>query len=329
MTEMFFRLNGTLNMGTFRFEMLRLLLTFFSLVIPAGIMAGMFILILRHFIRHTRETGIFMSAAIAAGATGALAGILISSFLLIPLYGYRMSQILGAALCLINALITLSYRMRAHLKSPADRLTHTALMIRKAAMRFRKKKTVLETGAKLTRAMIRVYTFQGFMAAAYLLISIRILAYHSSIKPVYFHTLVMSVVLAGLALGSALYRRIADKPANSFRPWPHCIIAGISAVLSYAALYVMHNTIRHEAAVSDNFAGLLKSFAVLCNLIFLPAAITGLSLPSPKVYPYAWIKPEPVLAALVLSVLSARFSALPLHFLFSFRLPVCIMLFSP
>lgn len=288
MTRIFYSINYSFYIGTFGTELLRFFLPFLFLLMPIGILAGVFILLIRHFIRSTGQSGAFMSAALVSGSAGALAGFLTTVFYVIPHFGCRMSQLLAAVLCLVTAALSLLYQFIRHGKTPADRMTHSAQMVRRSALRFRKSRIVLETGAKLTRAMIRVYNFQGFASTAYLMICLRILAYHNALKPVYFRSLVLVVVLAGLALGSALYRRTVEKPANSFLTLATLqIITGLMAILSYAALYLTHNMAVHEAGDFETFTGLLTNqLGLYATLAFLPAFVTGISLPlAGKLYP--------------------------------------------
>jgi spermidine synthase len=288
MTRIFYNLNSTFFIRTFGTEVLRFLLPFLFLVLPVGILAGVFILLIRHFMRSTGQSGAFMSAALVGGSAGAVAGLIPTVLYLIPQFGCRMSQLLAAVLCLITAALSLLHQFIMHVKAPADRMSHSARMVRRTAMRFKKSRIVLETGAKLTRAMIRVYNFQGFASTAYLLLCLRILAYHNALRPVYFRSLILAVVLAGLALGSALYRRTVEKPANSFLTLATLqIITGLMAIVSYAALYLTHNMAIHEAGNFGTFTGLLTNqLGLYATLAFLPAFATGISLPlAGKLYP--------------------------------------------
>ena len=281
MTGLFYNMNTALSPGPFGIELLRLLLTLIFLFIPAGIMAGIFTLLIRHFIRHASEAGNFMSAIIVAGSTGVIVGLLLTSLYLIPQYGFRMAQILAAFLFIAGSSVSILYMVRRRLRVPADHQTPATQRVRKTVLRFKKRKTVLETGAKLTRAMIRVYTFQGFTTAAYLLICLRVLSYYNEMKPVHFHTLAISLTLAGLTLGSALYRWFTEKPANSFLTMATFqIITGFSAVLSYAALFVVQSIAFHKISESNTSIELLTSQVLLyATLILFPAVMTGLSLP--------------------------------------------------
>jgi spermidine synthase len=288
MTRLYYGINNTFYIGTFGTEILRFFLSFLFLLIPVGLLAGVFILLIRYFIRHTGQSGVFMSAALVSGSAGAMISLLSATLYLVPHSGFRGSQVLAAVICLFTALLSLLYHFIRHAKTPAERMSHSAQMVRRTAMRFRKSKIVLETGAKLTRAMIRVYNFQGFASTAYLLLCLRILVFHNTLRPVYFHSLAVVVVLAGLALGGTLYKRTVEKPVNSFLTLATLqIITGLLAIFSYAALYLTHQLAFHEAGKFDTFTGLLaKQLGLYATLAFLPAFTTGISLPlAGKLYP--------------------------------------------
>ncbi len=279
-TGIFQKINNTLRLEPFGLEILRFLLSVLFLIIPVGCMAGVFNFLIRHFIRHAGQSGKFMSSAIVSGCAGVITGLLIMLFL-VPRYGIRITQILAAMIFFLSTTVVLLLTYLKHIRvpaSPAAILTHR---VKSTGLWFKKKKTVLETGIKLKRATLRVYSFQGFSAAAYLLICFRILVNYSVIKPVYFHTLVIVTLLTGLALGSMFYKHITEKPVNSFLTLATFqIITGFSAILSYVVFFLLHQVFINRSLDANTFGGLLFNQSLLfLSLLFLPAFIMGLSLP--------------------------------------------------
>jgi spermidine synthase len=140
---------------------------------------------------------------------------------------------------------------------------------------------VLETGVKLMRAALRVYAFQGFSAAALLIIYWRILINYAVIRPVYFYPLVTAVAMAGLTLGCVFFRRVTEKTGNSYLTLATFqILAGLTAVISYLAVYVLlqkfHELLNGTLAFSKMVANHLLLFT---TLIILPAVLTGATIP--------------------------------------------------
>jgi spermidine synthase len=269
-----------LHPGPFGFALLRLLFSLFYLLIPAASITGIFLLVVRQFIRHPARSGDFMSSVIMAGATGSIAGLLLL-FLLIPRLGMQHTLFAAAASFIIPAVITYFLRARTSGKHLAGQVIPAEESKVKSAILFRKKRAVLEAGIKLKRATVRVFALQGFTAAAFLGIACRILGYYNELKPVYFYTLITLVVLIGMALGSILYRRTAGKHANSFLTLAtYQILTGLALILAYVALYLVHRFLKQAIDASVTFSGVLFHHVLLfATLTLIPAIFLGISLP--------------------------------------------------
>lgn len=279
-TALFQSLNTALRPEPFGVEILRFLLSVLYLVIPVGCIAGIFTFLIRYFIGHTNQSGKIMSSAIISGCVGIIAGLILMLYL-VPLYGFRIAQIWSALLFFLTGAFILFLTFLKILKVPAQPATLLTHRAKSTTLWFKKKKTVLETGVKLKRATIRVYIFQGFSAAVYLLICFRILVNYSVIKPGHFHVLMIVVPLSGLVLGGMLYKHITEKIANSFLSLAtYQILMGFSAILSYIAFYFIQPAMTNRSQNADTFGGLLFNHVMLFSvLMFLPAFIMGLSLP--------------------------------------------------
>lgn len=279
-TSLFQSLNNALHPEPFGVEILRFLLSVLYLAIPVGCIAGIFTFLIRHFVGHTNQSGKIMSSAIISGCVGIIPGLILMLYL-VPRYGFRTAQICSALIFFLSAAFVLLLTFLENLKAPpqpAARLQHRA---KSTTLWFKKKKTVLETGVKLKRATIRVYLFQGFSVAAYLLICFRILVNYSVIRPVYFHALVIVVFLTGLILGSMFYKHITEKTVNSYLTLAtYQILMGFSAILSYVAFYFFHPLATNRSLEVDTLGAILLNHGLLCStLLLLPAFIMGLSLP--------------------------------------------------
>jgi predicted membrane-bound spermidine synthase len=287
-TELFLRINGIQNPGPLRVEMLRFLLSFAILVIPACLFACSFLMLIKHFIKHISYSGRYMSAAVFAGSVGTITGQLISTLVLVPQFGIRTSLVLGAMVNLLTAVLAFSYLYISRLMVSKDPRHAQSERANKTSLRFKKKKIVLETGVKLTRAMLRVYAFQGFTLVSMLLLCNRMLENYNLLKPVYYYSLLLTIVLVGLALGSALYKRISEKPVNKYMTLATLqIIAGFGAVLSLVILNITGDKLYDLSLAARTFTGLqFKQGLLFASLLLIPAVITGLSLPlAGNIYP--------------------------------------------
>jgi predicted membrane-bound spermidine synthase len=286
-TGLFETMNNTLRLEPFGVEILRFLLSVLILLIPVGCMTGIFTFLIRHFIRHTGQSGKFMSSVIVSGCVGIILGLILMLYL-VPRYGFRTTQICSALIFFLTAAFVLLLTFLKNLNVPAQPAALLKHRAKSTTLWFKKKKPVLETGVKLKRATIRVYIFQGISAAAYLLICFRILVNYSAIKPVYFHSLVIVVLLTGLILGSMFYKPITEKTINSYLTLAtYQILMGFSAILSYVVFYFFHPVVTNWSLDAETFGALLLNHGLLYStLLFLPAFIMGLSLPiTGKLYP--------------------------------------------
>jgi|WetSurSiteA1Bulk_404760.scaffolds.fasta_scaffold00814_2 spermidine synthase len=279
-TALFLLINTKLNPGSLGIGILRFALSFLFFMIPAGLTSAASILLGRQYIRHTAHAGRFMSAFIVSGGTGIAAGLILSALLLVPFFGYRMSNVIAGLIFLFLATATYVLIINWRFKSPATVVPPLIQRVKKAALRFRKKKTVLETVPKLTRALVKVYAFQAFTAAVYLMLSLRLLSYYNAIKPVYFQSLVIAILMAGLALGSTCYRRFTEQKPNHYLTMASLqILTGFVAVLSYLLLYITHQVTFGKSSDSGFIHHLLNHFLLYATLVFLPSFTMGLSLP--------------------------------------------------
>jgi spermidine synthase len=287
-TELFFKINRTRNPGPFGVEMFRLMLTFAILLLPMSMLAGSFPLLTRHFIKHVGHSGRFMSAAIFSGSTGIMAGLLITLLLIIPQYGFRAIHFIVALINLLTAALAFYFLYRSRSKTYKVSIPAKSEKAKRTSMRFKKKKNVLETGVKLTRAMLRVYAFQGFTLTSMLILGFRILSNCSYFKPFYFHSIVLTIILTGLATGSALYKKISEKPVNHYMTLATLqIISGFVAILSYTVMSILTVTISQQLPDAKTLTGILsKQSFLFSSLLLIPAVLNGLSLPlAGKLYP--------------------------------------------
>jgi spermidine synthase len=287
-TEVFLKINSLPDPGPFSIEIFRFTLLFAIVLIPAGLYAGSMPLLIRYFIKHLNNSGRFMSATVFAGSLGVLTGQLLATFMLIPQYGIVKSLLLTVLINMLMVAIAVYFMVRNRSGISRIRIHTSAEQAKRTTLRFKKKKIVLEISAKLTRAMMRVYTFQGFTLASMLFLGYRILANYSLLKPVYYYSTFVTIVMTGLALGSALYKRISEKPANKYLTLATLqIITGFGSALSFTLLNILAEYLYHQALAANTFIILLFNQSLLfASLLFVPAVITGLSLPlAGRLYP--------------------------------------------
>jgi spermidine synthase len=270
---------ASINPGSLSTGGLRFLLSFLFFMIPVGIVSAIATLLTRYFIRSTQQTGKFLSALVLSTGAGGAAGLLMI-LLAMPAIGYKtihiISNILFLTLSVISCLPLMGSKFRiAWLHAPA--LTYK---VRKTALRFQKRKAVPATGPKLVRALVRVFGFQAMCLTMSLVICTRILSGMAPASQAFAHNFPFVVIMAGVALGSAFFRRIAEKHANQYLSMAtYQIVTGFLSVLVYVlAMIIVRITGDHLGTSAVRLS--LSAHAMLSILMIAPPAFTmGMTLP--------------------------------------------------
>ena len=287
-TGLFNEINQKYQPGAFGVEMLQVVLSFVFMILPVGVIGGKMPVLSRYFIKHAGQAGNRMSTIMATGAGGGMTGILLSGFFLTPVFGLRVTLYIAAAISLLLFILILVFVLTGKAKAHSVYTSVMAHRVRRTAMMFRKNRTVLETGAKLTRAMLRVHVFQGFLVSSLLILSFRLLTQFALLRHSYLQVILLAVTLAGIGLGSALYRRIADRTANTY-----LVLATMEIITGFALLLSLSFTIfitpvwfdKSGSTATWNYR-LCYQFVISAALLFLPFGLIGAMLPfAGKVYP--------------------------------------------
>ena len=285
-TRKYLKIIQAYNPGDLGIGLLKLILSSGFFLIPS-LTAGLIPLLVKHNIKNIALSGRYMSAVLISLSLGTLTGVLVSAFLLVP--RWHMNALLFAAgfvLVVLVLLTAISIFRHEPSTDTAENINADQTNIKK--IRFRKKKIVLETGIKLTRAMLYSSVFQAFSFSSMIILCYRILSKYNYIKPVFFFGIVLGLVLAGILLGSLLYKQIADKPANKYLTLATLQMAGgFAALLSYGFLHVFALKIYNGLPGAGSFAILFfRQTALFSILLFLPSILYGVTFPlAGRLYP--------------------------------------------
>jgi spermidine synthase len=165
-----------------------------------------------------RDTG----ALYAWNTAGAIAGALLAPFALVPWLGVSGAGLAAMLACLATAAIAYGFgRGRAAELVPATR---------------HQPQPATSSFAPTVLAGLVLYALAGGLAMGYEVLWSQIVTPFTSTRGAAF-AVVLAVYLAGLALGSALWARMADRVANRWAAFG-CLIAlgGVLALLTFAAL---------------------------------------------------------------------------------------------
>ena len=241
--------------------------------IPAFCMGGTLPAALRSLVPVDSALGREAGALYAWNTTGAVAGALLTPFLLVPLFGVRGAGAAASIACLATAGLAARLAGRA---SPAPAAAPTA------AAPDRK-----DGSRRGFLGGLVLYACAGGIAMGYEVLWSQIVAPLTSTRGAAF-AVVLGVYLVGLALGSAAWSRVADRIEDRWAAFGLLIAgAGLLALLTYAMLgpwiAAAQATLGNAVArVSGSHAlGMYARFLLAAILIVLPATLAlGAAFPA-------------------------------------------------
>ena len=241
----------------------------FTLVgVPALLMGGTLPVLVRS---QAPDPGHIASAGgrlYAANTAGAIAGALLTPFVLIPLLGVRGSALTAAAINLTLAVGALGLDRVARHEPVAPRAPEPMRLPHE------------------TRVALTLYTLAGGIALGYEVVWSQAMVPFMSTRSFAFSVMLVTY-LAGLVVGSALYARWADRVRDPWGIFGVLIAAaGLVALLEIAGLgrWLVILQTQAEAAVlawtGSQLGGMCTRFAVaaVC-IVFVPTVLLGAAFP--------------------------------------------------
>jgi spermidine synthase len=273
--------------ASFGIGFIRIALSFILLFIPLASIGAVVPVLSRLFTKHVVQAGNRLSLVLFILFSGFATGLIIYGFY-IRQTGMHRSLLFSAILFFIVSGLSILFLFRVRSKGQSQVNTAMASRVKNTAMIFRKRKPVLEAGAKLTRAMIRVHAVHGFASVSLLIIATRIITEHTILSLSLVHILILAVFFTGLAIGASMYKRITGGMVNGY-----LFMASLEILTGFIILFsFMLFTITAPAMqeISGNSASWERSAAcqviAICSFILLPAMITGILLPlTARIYP--------------------------------------------
>jgi spermidine synthase len=240
------------------------------LFIPTFFMGGTLPILVRGVIRNSAELGIRVSQLYWVNTLGAVAGTLISGFVLLPVLGLRVTIAAAVALNILAGLIAL--RMGEE---------HVRTQVAKGAA-----KTVVSAAPSPqyadSRFLLFLFGVVGCAAFAYEIAWTRLLAITIG-SSTYAFTLMLAMFLTGAVVGSAFFQRFSGSSGQvSITTLSRTQIGIGIAALSSLVLFrwipaIIPSLLR---ATHQTFSGLLLAQFVTSALTVLPAAIVfGFNFP--------------------------------------------------
>lgn len=238
----------------------------FALVgVPAILMGGTLPVLTRSITSQVGQIGSTGGRLYAANTAGAIAGALLTSFLLIPWLGVRRTAFAAAALNLAAAIAAFFL----------NRVVHSPFSAGTAPLHKNNSRALL------------LYAIAGGIALGYEVVWSQAIVQFMSTRSFAF-SVVLATYLAGLVVGSALYSRFADRIRDTWGAFGFLIAAaGLVALLQIAVLgrwLIIAQTQVEFAVLSatgSHLAGMCARFAVAAGcIVFVPTVLLGAAFPA-------------------------------------------------
>lgn len=249
---------------------------------PAMLMGGTLPVLLRASTPPLADVGARGAALYGANTAGAIAGVLLAPFALIPALGITGTAVAAAALNGLAAMMAvLAARVSVSTGVRVPPLSEGATEQRPQA-----RGTASDIDADVAVAR-RLYAVAGGIALGYEVVWSHVVVQFASTR-VFAFSIVLATYLAGLTTGSLLHARLAGRIRNHWGTFGALVaMAGSSALVCVAILgpWMMSAQSTLEELVRDatgsGLAAMCVRFAVAAfGIVFVPATLLGAAFPA-------------------------------------------------
>jgi spermidine synthase len=245
------------------------LLPFLLVGAPALLMGGTLPVLMRSFAPQAEKLGLAGGRLYAANTSGAIAGALLTSFLLIPTLGMRGATLAAGAINLVTALVAFAMSCSIHARNIVHRLSPVSSS---------------STGSGLALVL---YAIAGGIALGYEVIWSQTMVQWTSTRTFAF-SVVLATYLTGLAIGSAWFACRADRSREPWGDFGLLIAAtGLVALLSTTfagpwlpALQVKAATLAFAVAHQEPIAMAARFAVAAICIVLLPTILLGAAFPA-------------------------------------------------
>ena len=264
------------DLGFFPLSLIRSVLSFLVLLIPATLMGGTLPVLVKYFVRRQDRLGWNVGFLYAVNTFGAVVGTMAAGFFLILLLGVREAAYLAGALNLLIALAAwYLYRRTA---SPSG--TGRAAPEVEASPGFAKGHAV---SPALARLALWAVAISGFCALALEVFWTRALVFFLD-NSTHAFTTILTAFLLGIALGSTVVGRFIDT-RRALLGW----LGGIQVLIGFSAILAMP-ILNHTTPVVQNLMGVSVDaafpwkwmglrFVTTLSVILVPTLLMGATFP--------------------------------------------------
>ena len=261
-------------------SLLRFVLVFIFLLIPAILIGGTFPVVSKFFVRELNTLGFVVGRLYALYNFGALTGCFLAGFILVQSFGHINTIYVAAGLNLINALIV--YFVNRNMPQSFFSVTAQVSDTEKGHENSEPENSANIHSRTIVKLVLWVLALEGFCALAYEVIWTRILLGISYDKSIYFYTTVLFTFILGLSLGGYLVSRWIDLKKNLLHIFGGIeILIGLVSILilpAFGYIYAYLMKIRPEY-ISGWYQNLGKEYFIFFLLMLVPVTLMGMTFP--------------------------------------------------
>jgi spermidine synthase len=211
------------------FSLIRFLLSFTVLLIPTVLMGATLPVISKYFVTHRERVGRGIGALYGFNTFGAVLGVLITAFILIPFVGVKASLLTAVFLNLAIAFTMYYLASSTEEPFPASYLKETS-QPKKKKKEYKAEAATGPGAVSLSFLVPAAFAASGFASLAYEVSWFRILSMTIG-NTVYAFSVMLAIFLLGLALGSYLFSFFIDRIKDRLRAFAFMeLLIGLSAV---------------------------------------------------------------------------------------------------
>jgi spermidine synthase len=288
------------------FHLLRFILSFLFLIIPSTCIGGTLPILVRIITRHIGSLGKNLGLLYAIYNLGALAGCLLTGFIMIKNIGISGSLIVGGLLNLFNLMFILiliylpAFRLSQSLlnlfaeKQPPSLINPSAAKSPEAELSAKHGRDLHDKDPAIKIRfnlkplpgcflilLLGVFTLEGFTTLSFEVLWTRVFTEFSYDKTVYLYSVIIAGFIAGLSLGGFIISRYIDriKDLVAFIGWLETGIGLLSLLqLILATIYIPEFI--EKRALYFTWAGVSgREYVLIFMFIQLPVILMGMTLP--------------------------------------------------
>lgn len=254
---------------------LRLVLGFTVLLLPATLMGASMPVVIRAAVSHSDELGSRTALLYAVNTTGAIVGTLAAGFYLIGEFGVWTTFVIAATGNVVVGVISMAVSGRIGVREPG--LDEVAAPASDAAST----PWLPRLGVGAQRAVLAVFVVSGFATLALEIVWFRVLVLYLE-SNTYAFSAMLATVLFGIALGSAVVTPFLRRRADWYTVL--IVLEGLLAVVALGSLAVLaeaYQVIDLVGPAYDPFTQPSGRFTVVASLltVFPSAFLMGVAFP--------------------------------------------------